>query len=140
MRRLWRPFLVASLGTAFAGAAAWSVAGIVLMGSSFASGSSRLLPKPQFHSLERMEPRQWDEHAATGKAPRLLAARPPVMAVSFAAGREKSARDSTNASDNAARFDAVVKQVGLTSEKLASLFDRSSSPKSHRLTANDDVA
>jgi hypothetical protein len=135
LRRLWRPLLITSFGTVFAGVTAWSMAGMVVMGSSFASGSSRLVPKPQFYSLERLEERLRDEQAATGKAPRLHAATVPVVNASFAAGQQKSADDSADASDNAARFDAVVKQAGLTSGKLASLFDRSSSAKSHRLTA-----
>jgi len=107
----------------------------------FASGSNRFLPKPQLYPVERMQARLSDKHARTGKAPWLLAATAqPVVAASLAAGRGKSARHPAvagvaDASSNAARFDAVVKQAGLTSEKLASLFDRSSSAKSHRPTA-----
>ena len=141
LRRLLRPLLITVGGTAFAGVAVWSVAGTVAMGSSFASGSNRFLPKPQFYSVESMQARLSGEHANTGKAPRLLAATAqPVVAASFAAGRGKSARHpdvsaAAATSGNAARFDAVVKQAGLTPEKLASLFDRSSSAKSHRPTA-----
>ena len=93
LRRLLRPLLITSFGTAFAGVAVWSVAGMVAMGSSFASGSSRFLPKPQFYSVERMQARLSDEHARTGKAPRLLAVTArPVVAASLAAGGGKSAR------------------------------------------------
>ena len=66
------------------------------------------------------------------------------MAVSFDAGRGKSERHGeithvADASGNEAGFDAIVRQAGLTSEKLASLFVHSSSAKSHRPTAGRDA-
>jgi hypothetical protein len=131
-----RPLLITTFGTAFAGVAVWSVAGMVVIGSSFASGPSSFLSKPRFHPVERA--RLSDEDARAGKAPRLLATTArPVMAASFAASGGKSARhpDVAGAGGNAARFDAVVKQAALTSEKLASLFEGSASAKSHRPTA-----
>ena len=96
-------------------------------------------PGSQFYSIERMQARLWDEHARTGKAPRLLAATALLLsprALPPPEGNPPAHVRAAAASGNAARFDAVVKQAGLTSEKLASLFDRSSSAKSHRLTEN----
>ncbi len=140
--RLLLPLIITSLGiAAIAGVVVWSVAGMVAMGDALASGSGHLLPRLQFYSVERMQARVSHKHASTDKAPRLVAAAAqPVVAVSFAVGRGKSARhpDLTGvaeASGDAARFDAVVKKAGLTSEKLASLFDHASSAKSHRPTA-----
>jgi hypothetical protein len=141
LRRLLRPLLVTSFGTAIAGAAVWSAAGMVAMSGTFASGSNQFLPKPQFYSVARMQASVSDKHARINKAPRLLAAAAqPVGALSFAVGRARSARYPDiagvgEASGNATRFDAVVKNAGLTSEKLASLFDQASSAKSHRPTA-----
>jgi hypothetical protein len=130
--------LIASFGTALAGVTVWSAAGMVAMGSSFAPGSAPA--KPQLYFVKRTQARPADEQA--GKAPRLLAAaaQPVVTASIAAAGRGKSDRlpDLAARADtdgNAARFDAVVKQAELTSEKLARLFDRSSSAKSHRPVA-----
>jgi Protein of unknown function (DUF2778) len=141
LRRLLGPLLITSFGTALAGVTVWSVAGMVVMGSSLASGSSRFLPSPQFYLVERIQAQPSEEHASNDRSPRLLtSAARRVMAVSHVSGRQKSAGNpdvagAPDASGNAARFDAVVKQAGLTSEKLARLFDRSSSAKSHRPTA-----
>ncbi len=138
LRRLLRPLLITTFGTAFAGVAVWSVAGMVVIGSSFASGPSSFLSKPRFYPVERMRARLSDEHARTGKVPRLPAVTArPVVAASLTAGGGKSARHpdvAVAAGGNTARFDAVAKQAGLTSEKLASLFDGSAA-KSHRPTA-----
>ncbi len=60
-----------------------------------------------------------------------------MVAASLAAGQEKSTGADTSAA--ATRFDAVVKQAGLTSAKLARLFDRSSEGKSFRLPADVGV-
>ncbi len=136
-----RPLLVTSIGIGFAGAAVWSVAGMVAMSSSFASGSGSLLPKPHFYPVERLQARLPQEHGSAGKAPRLLiATAQPFVTASIAAGPAKSARHPdvakvtvTNA--NAARFDAIVKNAALTSEKLASLFETHSSGKSGRTVA-----
>jgi hypothetical protein len=147
-----RPLLVTSFGTAFSVAAVWSVAGMVALNSYVVSGPSSFLPKPQFYSAERMQPRLPERNAGPGKASRLRATAAqavmtasvsagnrPFMAASLSAGQAKSARlpDVALEADTstAARFDAVVKKAGLTSGKLARLFDKSASAKSHRSAA-----
>jgi hypothetical protein len=141
LRRLVRPLLVTSLGTAFAGMAVWSVAGMVAAGSSLASGSSPFLPRPQFYAGERLQAHLSDKHGKSGRASRLVAAAAePDVTASIAADRGVAPRHPdvlhvAHASGNAARFDEVVKQAGLTSDKLASLFTRSA--KSHRATSRD---
>jgi len=131
-----RPLPVTCFGTACAGVVVWSLAGVVATGSSFAFDSIHYLPEPQVYPVKMMQARPSNDHARTGKGPRLLAAaQQPIVAADFAAGRGKSARHPNvagiaAANGNAARFDAVAKQAGLTSEKLARLFDRPSSAKS----------
>jgi hypothetical protein len=136
LRRLLRPLLITSFGAVLAGATVWSAAGMVAMSGPFALGSSQFLPRP--HGLDMRQARLPDEQARPGTAARLAAAKaPPVVAASYSAGG-KSARlalEGADASDSAARFDAAVKQAGLTSEKLASLFPRSGSTKSSRPSA-----
>ncbi|WP_246231795.1 DUF2778 domain-containing protein [Sinorhizobium alkalisoli] len=125
LRRLLRPLLITCCGTVFAGAAAWSAAGMVTMGSSFVHGSGHLLPRPQLHLAERAKERQWEKHARLGQASRLAGAatRPAVSAA--VTGREaKSVRNPPVSADaetsrKVARFDAVVKQVPLIAEELA---------------------
>ncbi|MGI6854615.1 tlde1 domain-containing protein [Mesorhizobium sp. 1B3] len=133
-----RPLLIAAFGTAFAGVAVWSAAGMVAMGSSFAPDSAPA--QPELYFVKRTPALPADQHS--GKAPRLLAAATarPVMAAVAAGGRGKSDRlpdtaERPDAGSNAARFDAVVKQAELTSEKLARLFDRAGSAKTHRSAA-----
>lgn len=134
-----RPLLIASFGTAFAGMAALSAAGMVAMGSSFAPGSGPV--QPELYFVKRTQ--QTDQHS--GKAPRLLAATAqPFIAASLAAAPGKADRlpevaGKPDAGDSAARFDAVVKQAELTSEKLARLFDRAASAKTHRPAAKAAV-
>ncbi|MEI5681368.1 MULTISPECIES: DUF2778 domain-containing protein [unclassified Mesorhizobium] len=141
-----RPLLVTSVGIGFAGAAVWSVAGMVAMNSSFASNSGSLLPKPQFYGVEPLQARLPQEHGRTGKAPRLvIATAQPFVTGSIAAGPKKSARHPevaavTGTNANAARFDAIVKNAALTSKKLASLFDAPNSGKSARTVAKGTVA
>jgi len=143
LRRLVRPLLITSSGTAFAGVAVCSVAGMVAMGSSFTFGSSHFLPKPQFSAIKSA--RLPDKHAGTGKTARLLNITvEPIVTASLVAGQGKSARHpdagkGAAANSNAARFDAVVKQAGLTSEKLASLFERPAAAKSGRTIAKAGV-
>lgn len=90
--------LITCCGTALVGAAAWSLVGVVAMGSSsFAHGlgahglgahasgtpvSGRLLPKPEFYLAERTKELPWDKHARVSPATRLAAvqARPVVLA------------------------------------------------------------
>jgi len=122
-----RPLPVTCFGTACAGVVVWSLAGVVATGSSFAFDSIHYLPEPQVYPVKMMQARPSNDHARTGKGPRLLAAaQQPIVAADFAAGRGKSARHPdvagiAAANGNAARFDAVAKQAGLTSEKLARL-------------------
>jgi hypothetical protein len=156
-----RPLLVTSFGAAFAVAAVWSVAGTVALGNSVVSGPASFLPKPPFHTAQRLQPRL---PAAAAKASRLRATaaqalvtasvsaggRPfmaaslsgsrPFMAASLDASAPKSARhpdiaEEAAPSGAAARFDAVVKEAALTSEKLAGLFEQSRSAKAHRAAA-----
>lgn len=130
-----RPLLIACVGTAFAGVAVWSAAGMVAIGSSFAPGSG--LAQPELYFVKRTQALPADRHS--GKAPRLLAATAqPVMAAAGGHGKSDrlpDAAEKPDASGNAARFDAVVKQAELTSEKLARLFDRAGSAKTHRFAA-----
>jgi hypothetical protein len=160
-----RPLLVTSFGTAFAVAAVWSVAGTVALGSSVVSGPASFLPRPQVHTAERLQPRLPDRIAAAAKASRLrataaqavmtasvsagsrpfVAASPsgdsaPSTAASFDAAAAKTARllevqEAAAPSTHAERFDEVVERAALTSEKLASLFDKPASAKSHRTAA-----
>jgi hypothetical protein len=133
--------------------AVWSVAGTVALGNTVVSGPASFLPRPQVHTAERLRPRLPDRIAAAGKAFRLRATAAqavmaasvsagsrPFMAASLSAGEAKSARLpdialEADPSGTAARFEAVVKKAGLTAEKLASLFDKSASAKSHRSIA-----
>ncbi|WP_206078995.1 DUF2778 domain-containing protein [Allomesorhizobium camelthorni] len=143
---MFRPLLVTSFGVAFAVAAVWSVAGTVALGSSVVFGPASFLPKPQFQA-QRLQPRLPDTAAAKAARLRATAAQVvlaasvsagsrPFMAASLSAGHAKSARLAVEAdASTAARFDAVVKKAALTSEKLASLFDKSASAKSHRAAA-----
>ena len=118
------------------------------MGSSFASGSSHASLKPQLFAAGIVPARLLEKPATTGKVQRLRAtpAKPvvapaqPAIAASLAPGGGKVAprtdiAERAAANLTAARFDAVVKKAGLTSGKLASLFDRSPPAKSHRPAA-----
>lgn len=128
-RRLFRPLLITSFGAAIAGVAVWSAAGMVAIGD--ATGRTYLVA-PQFSSVAGMPARLLDDPIGTGKGARLS-----VSAVSLSTGE----RDVTIASAPAGseRFDEVVKQAGLTSEKLASLFKSSNSDKSDRLAARPNA-
>ncbi len=164
MRRMLRPLLVTSFGTAFAAVAVCSVAGTVGLGSSVVSGPSSFLPKPPFDTVQKLQPRVPDRHAVAGKASKLSATAAQAvtvasvsagnqpfitaslsagntlpLAASFDAAAAKSARleasEESEPSRAGARFDEVVKKAALTPEKLASLFERSRSAKAHRATA-----
>jgi len=153
LRRLLRPVLVTSVGIAFAGGAVWSVAGILAMGSSLASGSSYMLPKPQFLSgSSYMLPKPQflsdgsllmrlpDGDGAAAKSARLrVSAGPPAVAASLSSGERKSAPAVDAAKKHTARFDAVERQAALTSEKLADLFGQPKSGKSDRRAAKSGV-
>jgi Protein of unknown function (DUF2778) len=140
--------LITTFGAAFAGGVVWSTAGMVAMGSSFASGSSHASLKPQLFAAGIVPARLLEKPATTGKVQRLRAApaKPvvapaqPAIAASLAPGGGKAApradiAERAAANLTALRFDAVVKKAGLTSGKLASLFDRSPPAKSHRPAA-----
>jgi len=145
--------------------AVWSVAGTVALGSSVVSGPASFLPRPQVHTAERLQPRLPDKIAETAKVSRLRAtAAQAVMAAKISAGNRpfmtaslsagstlpsatsfdaataKSARppeasEESEPNGAAARFDEIVRKAALTSEKLASAFERSRSAKAHRATA-----
>jgi hypothetical protein len=127
LRHLLRSLLIATSGTAIAGVAVWSAAGMVAMGGSVAYDSGKFLPKPQLHSVGGAEAS--DEYAGNGKMPRLLTeAAQPVEAASFAIGRGKIARlldiaGGAQASGNAAPFGGFVKTAALTSNKPANRFE-----------------
>jgi hypothetical protein len=114
LRRLLRPLLITSFGTAIAGVAVWSAAGMIAVGGTYASGSGHFLPKPQLQAS--------DKQARISKAPRLLAAAgQPVEAASFAVGPGKLARlldivGAAETSGNAAPFGGFVKQAALTAD------------------------
>ena len=155
---MFRPLLVFSFGSAFAVMAVWSVAGTVALGSSVVSGPSSFLPRPRVHTAERLQPRSPDKMAAAAKASRLpVTAAQAVLAAKVSAGNRPFMTASLSASGTlplaagfdaaaakfarppeaseesrpnaAARFDEVVEKAALTSEKLASLFERSRSAR-----------
>ncbi|MEP9372500.1 DUF2778 domain-containing protein [Mesorhizobium sp. KR1-2] len=118
---------------------------MLAVSSPLTLGSGQFLPKPQFYPLKKMQAQLSNGQARTDEAPRLTAATEPFVTASIPVDRGKSARlphvaAADGASDNSARFDAVVKQAGLTPEKLASLFDRSKSAKQGRRLAAKVVA
>ena len=125
-RRLLRPLLVASLGTALAGTAVWSVAGMVATtGSSLTLGSSHVNAKPQVYPANGPKARLSGVRIAAGKAPRLVKVGPQLFqSTSLAADPGKPARHPDVApaaapDGKATPFDAVVKHAAVTSEKLA---------------------
>lgn len=140
--RLLRPLLVASIGTAIAGTAVWSVAGMVATtSSSLALGSSQVHSRPQVYAANGPKVRLAGVRIAAGKAPRLVKVAPQIFqAASLAGVTEKSTRHPAVApaaapAAKATRFDAVVKHAAVTSEKLAHLFPRTSSPQQEVATA-----
>ncbi|GAA4116992.1 tlde1 domain-containing protein [Aminobacter aganoensis] len=124
--------LIASLGTAFAGVAAWSMAGMVAMGNTRAFDATHFAPKPQVHVVKVAK--AWPTaYVSTDKASRLVAAAKPritakddrpVATASLAGSLGKSARHAGIAppSGHAARFDTIARQADLSSKTLASLF------------------
>ncbi len=127
MHRLLRPLLITCCGTALVGAAAWSLVGMAAIGSSYAHGSGRLLPKPQLHLAETTKERAWDKHARTNQATRLVAAAAaqPVMVASLAPSEARFGHDALFPIDaetigKSARIAAAVKKAVLSSEKVAS--------------------
>ncbi|OHV78124.1 hypothetical protein LCM4579_05760 [Ensifer sp. LCM 4579] len=117
--------MIICCGTVLAGAAAWSAAGVVTMGSSFVRGSGHLLPRPQLHLAERAKERLWEKHARLAQSPRLAGAATSTVASAALAGREaKTVRNPAVPADaetsrKVARFDTLAKQAASTSEELA---------------------
>ncbi|HEV7317880.1 MAG TPA: tlde1 domain-containing protein [Ensifer sp.] len=139
-----RPLLITCCGTALAGTAAWSLVGMVAMGSSHTHGSGHLLPKPQLYLTERSKDRPWDKHARVGPAQKLVAAaasEPPTFA-SLSASEAKSGRSYVLPAEvdaTASRFDALAKQAGLTPELLVSRFKHTAAAKSLQASAKFEV-
>ncbi|MBE1206973.1 DUF2778 domain-containing protein [Aminobacter carboxidus] len=139
LRRLLRPFVIACAGTAFAGMAAWSMAGMVAMGNVSAFDPVHFAPKPQVQAVTVKQARL-SAYVSTDKASRLVAAAKPQISASGASpavtasltgSLGKSARHATvaaatSANGHAARFDTIASQADLSSNKLASLFSASS--------------
>lgn len=141
LHRLLRPLLITCCGLAFAGVAAGSVAGMVVMGNFFAHGSGHFLPRPQLRMVERVKERPWVKQARVKQTPRLVAAAAePVVLASLTSGRARSAHGpdvpgDAETSGKAARFDALARQATLTSEKPAGHFRASGSATSRPATA-----
>jgi hypothetical protein len=127
--------LIASFGTAFAGVAAWSMAGMVAMGNVSAFDPAHFAPKPHVQAVAVKQARL-SAYVSTDKASRLVAAAKPLISAANArpavtASLGKSARHATiaaaaPANGHAARFDTIAGQADLSSKKLASLFAASS--------------
>ena len=137
--KLLGSLLIACVGPAFVGAAACGVAAMVAVSSSFAFGSLHFLPKPQFHAADRMTVRLVDQRDGAGKAPRLLAAMSQSRDGN-AAGRGKTARiaahaEGVDALGRAASFDDVVRQAGLTTERMPRLLSRPGTAEAPRPVA-----
>ena len=127
--------LIACFGTAFAGVAAWSMAGMIAIGNVSAFDPAHFAPKPHAQTVIVKQARL-SAYVSTDKASRLTApkARPiitntgqPVVAASLVSGHGKSAQHVeiaavAPATGHAARFDSIAKQADLSSRKLASLF------------------
>ncbi|MDH4988731.1 DUF2778 domain-containing protein [Aminobacter anthyllidis] len=139
-----RPLLIASFGTAFAGLAAWSMAGMVAMGNVSAFDPAHFALKPHVQAATVKQARL-SAYVSTDKASRLVAAAKTVITVkdakpaivaSLTGGSGKSARHAdaagtevaavAPATGHAARFDTIARQADLRSKKLASLFSASS--------------
>ncbi|WP_378949878.1 tlde1 domain-containing protein [Mesorhizobium sp. ANAO-SY3R2] len=124
------------MGTALAGTAVWSVAGMVATtGSSLTVGSSQVKSRLQVYPANGPKARLSGVRIAAGKAPRLIKVAPQLFqTASLAAGPEKSTGNPVIApaaapDGKAARFDSIVKRASVTSEKLAQLFPRPSRPE-----------
>ncbi|MDI6025441.1 DUF2778 domain-containing protein [Corticibacterium sp. UT-5YL-CI-8] len=137
--RLFRPLLITVFGTAFAGMAAWSMAGMVATNSSAAFGSSQFLPEPNLYPAKIAQIRPTGTRATAGKAERLPApVAKPVLAARTEPLSQKSDRHiplKTASAVGVTRFDTLAKQAGLTPQKLAGLFARSDSAKPQNLAA-----
>jgi len=131
---------IASIGTAIAGAAVWSAAGMVAMSGAL-SGSSHFLPKPQFHANGAMQAPLTGKLVRSDKSARILdGSGQSIVAASLGLGGKKSARHADAAavaemSAGAARVEAVVKKAALTPEKLASLLHQARSARKPRSSA-----
>ncbi|WP_318761226.1 DUF2778 domain-containing protein [Aminobacter niigataensis] len=149
--------LIASLGTAFAGVTAWSMAGMVAMGNVSAFDATHFAPKPPVQAVKVPKARL-TAYVSTDKASRLTAPRQrpvianaaqPVVTASLVSGSGKSARHVDVAAiapaSHSARFDTIARQADLSSKKLASLFGSADAAAPQRLaadtaTSNPDVS
>ncbi|OCP08351.1 hypothetical protein BC374_19575 [Ensifer sp. LC13] len=135
--------LITCCGTALAGTAAWSMVGMLAMGSSHTHGSGYLLPKPQLYLTERAKERPWEKHARVIPAQKLVAtASQPAVFASLSASEAKSGRSYVlpgEAELSAARFDALAKQAGLTPELLVTRFKHTAAAKSLQIAARAEV-
>lgn len=134
-----RPFVIACVGTAFAGMAAWSMAGMAALSNVSAFDPAHLAPKPHAQPVIVKQARL-TAYVSTDKASRLAASTKPLISAngakpaamaSLAGSLGKSARHATvaaaaPANSNAARFDTIASKADLSSKKLASLFAASS--------------
>ncbi|WP_269930421.1 DUF2778 domain-containing protein [Aminobacter sp. HY435] len=121
-----RPLLIAGFGTALAGMAAWSMAGVVAMGKSHAVGANSLMPAPHVDRTSRLKAHGPVAYVSTDKFARPTAPKKPVIVARLDANLGTSARHAgatvVAASANAARFDAVARKAAVSSAMLASLF------------------
>ena len=130
--------LITSLGTAFAGAAVWSVAGMVALGSTTAFVPGQLAPKPHPQTLKQAAVYAPVAYVSTDKSARPVISRLPAMvSASITGSIGKSARHAQVVAVVAkpTRFDTVVKQAALTPAKLASLFQQTDPAKAQDVAA-----
>lgn len=133
LRRLLRPLLIASLGTALAGITAWSMAGVVAIGNSHATATSAtLLPRPHIDRTAKTTRRAPVAYVSTDKFDRAKAPVQPVArlaVISATSARHAEGAAVVAVSTHAARFDAVVRKAAVSQATLASLFGPSSDTK-----------
>lgn len=122
LRRLLRPLLIASFGTALAGVTVWSMAGVVAVGNSHATAANAsLLPTPHIDRTAKPTRLAPVAYVSTDKFARAKApAKPVIIAAKLAAPAETA--HIITASAYAARFDAVARKAAVSQATLASLF------------------
>lgn len=137
--RLLRPLLIASFGTALAGMAAWSMAGVVALGKTHAVGADTLMPVPQVDRTARIKINGPVAYVSTDKFARPQAPKKPVITARADTHSGKSARHAEAsvvvASAHAQRFDAVARKAAVSSAMLASLFG----PDARQQVAKADI-
>ncbi|WP_420963515.1 DUF2778 domain-containing protein [Brucella sp. IR073] len=93
LRRLTRPLLIASGGTALAGATLWSVTVMMAVSNPVTIGSGHFLPKLQLSSVNNSRAQPLDGEARSALAKRLLAeAETAVAMMSSVVSDDKSVR------------------------------------------------